>query len=383
MSAQRNRNYCFTLNNYTDEEVKLLKEAGEMNKYVFICWGYETAEDITNEDGTIKEGTPHLQGYVECKSGRTLSALKKDPGFGRMHLEPRAEKSTKLLAVTYCAKLLIEDEYMAEAINKLVSKEEKRAERNNEQPRTIKIVTYSEKQKFIEDSLASGMSKDDIAFHTMIMLEKPSEKTILDYGRFNLEWRKKINNAYQNKYFEAGNWQHGLKPGTRTDINVARDIVNTGGGMREVLEHVNSYQGARMAQLLLTHMEPTRNWKTKCYWFWGPTGKGKSEMAWELCKEDKAFPWVNSNSLQWFDGYDRHTHVILDDFRGNQSTFSWILRLTDKYPLKVPIKGGFADWCPKVMFITAPDKPEICYEGQEDEKLDQLIRRIDEVIEFK
>lgn len=376
MCYTKNRNYCFTLNNYTDEEINHLKESAEMGKYVFICWGYETSQDTNEEDGFIKKGTPHLQGYMEFKNARYLNGIKKDPGCYRMHLEPRADKSTKLLAVTYCAKLLIEEVYL----------ESKKAEILKNDPKAnIRIVSADEKAEMKTLFENEGNGKISLENEKILasLLIKPSEKTTLDYGRFDLKWRKSILLPYQDKYFEAGNWQHGLKPGKRNDIFIAKDIVASGGGMREVLESVNSYQAARMAQLMLTHINPTRNWKTKVYWFWGPTGKGKSETAWAMCREDGVEPWMSSNNLQWFDGYDRHSHVILDDFRGNQSTFSFLLKLTDKYPLRVQVKGGFVDWCPKVIFITAPDKPEICYEGQDDEKLDQLLRRIEETIEFK
>lgn len=50
-------NYCFTLNNYTEEEVFEIDTlvTNPDSNIRFICYGFEKGED----------GTPHLQGYLE------------------------------------------------------------------------------------------------------------------------------------------------------------------------------------------------------------------------------------------------------------------------------------------------------------------------------
>jgi hypothetical protein len=58
------RHWCFTLNNYTDEEVDQFKLMGCR----FIVFGFEIGEEC---------GTPHLQGYVEFEGTKRLSAMKK------------------------------------------------------------------------------------------------------------------------------------------------------------------------------------------------------------------------------------------------------------------------------------------------------------------
>jgi len=51
--------YCFTLNNYTDEEVFEIDTAvtNASSNIKYVCYGFEEGED----------GTPHLQGYIELK----------------------------------------------------------------------------------------------------------------------------------------------------------------------------------------------------------------------------------------------------------------------------------------------------------------------------
>lgn len=83
----RSRAWCFTINNPSDEERKLCDEV-QCN---YIVYGNEVGEN----------GTPHLQGYIEFKDGKSLSSVKKTLG-NRVHLESR--KGTPRQASDYCKK---------------------------------------------------------------------------------------------------------------------------------------------------------------------------------------------------------------------------------------------------------------------------------------
>lgn len=96
--------------------------------------------------------------------------------------------------------------------------------------------------------------------------------------------------------------------------------------------------------------------------------------------------WVSKTNGDWYDGYNGQEAVILDDVRSNSWKFADLLRVTDRYPIEVAIKGGFRCWCPKEIWITAPAKPEDIYKnyttGEAFEGIEQLIRRIDDLREF-
>lgn len=85
-SNRRYRNWCFTLNNYTEKDYE--EVLGQKCKYIVI--GKEIGES----------GTAHLQGYVEYENGKTLSALKQIDK--RIHWEPRF--GTQQQAADYCKK---------------------------------------------------------------------------------------------------------------------------------------------------------------------------------------------------------------------------------------------------------------------------------------
>lgn len=82
----KSRDYCFTINNYTDAHIQLL----ETLDCTYVVYGKEVGES----------GTPHLQGYVRFPSQKTVSAvIKLMPGA---HIE--IKKGTCEQAIEYCKK---------------------------------------------------------------------------------------------------------------------------------------------------------------------------------------------------------------------------------------------------------------------------------------
>lgn len=99
-------------------------------------------------------------------------------------------------------------------------------------------------------------------------------------------------------------------------------------------------------------VQSERHWKTKVIWYWGPTGSGKTRLA-HIITHKKA--WVASdNTGRWFDGYEHHRDVIFDDVDCTEKLDrSLLLRLIDRYPMTVPVKGSFVDWVPKRVIFTS------------------------------
>jgi len=83
--AQRSYSFTFTINNYTDEDIKQL-EALECQ---YIVYGKEVSST----------GTPHLQGYTKFSTQRTLSSVSKK--IKRAHLEVAR---VDVAAAKYCQK---------------------------------------------------------------------------------------------------------------------------------------------------------------------------------------------------------------------------------------------------------------------------------------
>lgn len=125
-------------------------------------------------------------------------------------------------------------------------------------------------------------------------------------------------------------------------------------------------------KLLITEGHTLRPEPPDVTWIYGPTGTGKTRYVFE--NEDLSNLWLASVNLKWFDGYKGQEAVLIDDFRGNFCRFHSLLRYLDRYPMDVPIKGGFAVWMPKRIYITSSKHPGQIYDVDED--VNQLLRRI-------
>jgi len=73
------------------------------------------------------------------------------------------------------------------------------------------------------------------------------------------------------------------------------------------------------------------------------------------------------------------TQFLFDDFRGDFCTFHYLLRVLDRYPMRVEVKGSSREFNSKRIYITSCYPPTEIY-NKSDEDVKQLIRRIDEII---
>lgn len=172
-------------------------------------------------------------------------------------------------------------------------------------------------------------------------------------------------------------FEHGTCPrqGARTDIEKTFDKLKSGANMRSVIETARSYQSIKAAEIYLKYNEEKREWKPEVKWFHGSTGSGKTRRAREWLQDDI---YTCMDSAKWFEGYDKHENVLIDDFRDDWISFRGLLRFLDRYEYRVETKGGSRQLLAKKIAITCPYHPKYIYYNDED--VDQLIRRIDEII---
>jgi hypothetical protein len=132
-------------------------------------------------------------------------------------------------------------------------------------------------------------------------------------------------------------------------------------------------------------------------WIHGPGRSGKTSTAYRICHGFRTYK-CDCISKGWFDGYDNHEAVILDDYEPDKydtKSFKLLLSLLDKYPLRVEVKGSTVNWNPTTVIITSQHPPWHYYKDfsahdpgtpeywNSHELLRQLMGRLDEVIEIK
>lgn len=160
----------------------------------------------------------------------------------------------------------------------------------------------------------------------------------------------------------AGPWERGSfgagGQGTRTDVGAVCETARRTFSMRAVAE-------AHPAEFIRLHRgvsayidaldDRKRDWVTELHVLWGDPGSGKSRTAWAeaAAAGGGVFSIARSNSGNlWMDGYDGEANIIIDDFYG---WIKWdaLLRMADRYPLKVERKGGFVQFLARRIYITS------------------------------
>ncbi len=277
------RNIAVTINNYTDDDIKRIKD-NYPSKIKYLILGKEIAPTT---------GTPHIQGYIEFKDKITIDQLKKIIPNG--HITER--RKTQQDNIVYCRK-----------------------DGDFEELGTPK---------------SAGRPRKGNALHTF-----------------------------------------------------AEEIA--AGSMRKILDDPDlTLSDLKFIQAAMPYLEQPRNPDDPpptVKWFYGPTGTGKSYTARQECKAIDSRVYVKSDGSQWFDGYDGHKCVIIEDFRSSDFKFNYLLKLLDRYEHTVQVKGGTRQWKPELIIITCPFSPTESYatmqERLPDDSIKQLTRRISEIRYF-
>lgn len=265
----RSRDWCFTKNNYVDDDISKLEDVSSECKYLII--GKEVAST----------GTLHLQGYIYFENAKSFSKIQKLLPTGS-HIEKT--KGTPKQASDYCKK--------------------------------------------------------------------------------------------ENNYVEYGSLPE--TQGKRTDLDVVKDMVKEGKTLGEIIDSAKSYQSIRSAELILKYKETKRNWKPYVIWIYGSSGTGKTRTAYEKCPS--LYRKTNSSG-KWWEGYDAHADVLLDDVKDmSKEYYSMLLELLDRYEVRVETKGGSRQFLAKNIIVTSLWSPKEMYQNFCEAK--EILRRIDEIIDL-
>jgi len=268
------KNWCFTLNNYTETEYNKIKEFGSSQTVTYLIVGKEKGES----------NTLHLQGYVSLATRKRRHQVKQLLGE-RCHLE--------------------------------------KAKGSPEQNRTY-------------------CSKD-------------------------------------GDYIECGTLP--ARQGTRSDLLAVQSAIQAGNSRDDIRDQFFSVYAkySRFLDAYINEQIKPRMWQTENIIFWGKTGTGKTKQVYTFHNPQDIYKHTGE---RWFDGYDGQSVVLFDDYTGAVFPLSYLLQLMDRYPMRVPIKGGFVQWVPKIIYFTSNIDPEDWYQGAIQEHRNALKRRIHKITKF-
>jgi hypothetical protein len=289
----RLNNFVFTLNNYTEVDIRQL--------LCFNCKYIVFAEEVAPTTGTR-----HLQGYCELSKQTRFGTLIQGLPHG-MHIEPR--RGTQQQAIAY--------------------------------------------------------------------IKTPKDKPI----------------PKNEHLYEVGEPRTQGKDITETALEVARNLLRV---QHPIDPSIHNIGVIKAYERLSKYWPVSRNNSVNelsRIWIYGPGGSGKTRTAYLYTNTYRTYKCDLFNK-GWFDGYDNHEAVILDDFNpdcNDKETFKLLLSILDRYPLRVNVKGSSVNWNPTMIIVTSQkppweyygnpmtfrDRPEVWHT---DEELRQLMRRIDLVV---
>lgn len=172
------------------------------------------------------------------------------------------------------------------------------------------------------------------------------------------------------------------RQGVRSDLVAIAADIQSGSSMAEIAENYPSdfiryHRGIQEFATTLSCRHRTGTTDPEIMWWFGPTGTGKSRECFAL------YPtaYVKMNN-KWWDGYRGEETVIIDDYRPDMCPFSHLLRILDRYPMRVETKGGSAPLTATRFIITTTGRPEVLWATRTEEDLGQLLRRLSSIVEF-
>lgn len=154
-----------------------------------------------------------------------------------------------------------------------------------------------------------------------------------------------------------GPWTKGTPPhqGQRSDLAALAEQIVTGKRPREIATedpttYIRYHKGL---QALSQAIHPAISHPDRrAVLLIGPTGCGKTRMAFDIFDESEIFI-VPDIKTPWFDGYEQQRIAIVDECGTDMMHYNFLKRLTDRYPMQVPYKGGMCAWNAKTIILTA------------------------------
>lgn len=179
-------------------------------------------------------------------------------------------------------------------------------------------------------------------------------------------------------------WGTRAKVGRSAELDHAVEIIRSGGTLEKVAQQhpmaiVRNGRGLRTLYEL--QLKPRdRGVATEVVLLYGGTGTGKTRYVYEHFGSDL---YVKMGENTWWDGYKGEDSVLIDDYgHAKKWEFGYLLRVLDRYPLRVEMKGSSVELRAHKFYITSNYRWEDWYPDFTAETLLPLKRRITKILRF-
>lgn len=164
----------------------------------------------------------------------------------------------------------------------------------------------------------------------------------------------------------AGPWEWGERnsQGGRSDLLGLRDLALSG------VPFENAIMDGTLAPTVLRHhrlFDVVRSLSIKprsatssirAAVIYGPPGIGKTHAAHAALGRAQRDYFVYWSARGWWDGYAGQRAVIMDDITGNEMEWGEWLKVLDKFPHRVPVKGASVNLSATFFLITTNIHPK-------------------------
>ncbi len=173
--------------------------------------------------------------------------------------------------------------------------------------------------------------------------------------------------------------------GNRSDLSDAKEAIDEGTDMVDMWQdHFSTMvRYHRSMELYKRITVSKRAWVMDIQVYTGPTGTGKTRRAYDDYPDLYMVPQTKMSGTYW-DDYDGQETVLVDEMYGNRFSWGFLLQLCDRYPMKVPIHGGFVEFTSRRIVFTSNVHPGLWYKSPFYmwDDLNPLRRRVSTHLEF-
>jgi hypothetical protein len=176
------------------------------------------------------------------------------------------------------------------------------------------------------------------------------------------------------------------RQGKRNDLSKVKELLDSGASQQKVAdEYFGPWVRYRKSFQAYSNMVAPKIRDIEVIVLFGAPGTGKSHWAWHNYPD----LWVKPPG-PWFDTYQGQETILIDEMAGDYIDYRTLLRLTDKYPLLVPVKGDFVYMRHTRVIICSNFHPNRWYDmsryveaGYDTFEKSPLYRRINCMVELK